>query len=198
MPLDLQVRLLRVLEASALTRVGGTTPVPVDVRVISASNYPIEQAVSAGRLREDLLYRLNVISIPMPPLRDRGEDVVLLAEYFLAQLNADAEQHRRFAEGCLARFRTHRWPGNVREMKNLVERAFILTDGDLDVDVPAAAEAHPAGSGQPNVGSSLSDAERVLILATLEHFEGDKKRAAAMLKISLNTLYSRLREYKLD
>jgi two-component system, NtrC family, response regulator HydG len=134
----------------------------------------------------------------VPPLRDRGEDIVLLAEYFLAELNADAEQPRRFAAGCLARFRTHRWPGNVRELKDLVERASILTDGDLDVDVPAAVDADPAVSGQPNVGSSLSESERELILATLEHFEGDKKRAAAMLKISLNTLYSRLREYKLD
>jgi DNA-binding NtrC family response regulator len=198
MPLDLQVRLLRVLEAAAVTRVGGATPVAVDVRVIAASNYPIEQAVSAGKLREDLLYRLNVIGIPVPPLRDRGEDVVLLAEHFLAELNGNAEQGRRFAEGCLARFRTHRWPGNVRELKNLVERAFILTDGDLDVDVPSAIDADPATSSQPNVGSSLSDSERALILATLDHFEGDKKRAAAMLKISLNTLYSRLREYKLD
>jgi DNA-binding NtrC family response regulator len=198
MSTDLQVRLLRVLEASAVTRVGGVTPVPIDVRVIAATNYPIEQAVSAGKLREDLFYRLDVVSLPLPPLRDRGEDVMLLAEHFLDELNVAAGLRRRLTESSLARFREHRWPGNVRELRNVLERAYILTDGDLDVDVRAAADPEPAAAGQPDVGSSLSDAERRLILATLDHFEGDKKKAAAMLKISLNTLYNRLREYKLD
>jgi DNA-binding NtrC family response regulator len=198
MPIELQVRLLRVLEGSAVTRVGGTTAVPIDVRVIAATNYPVELAVSAGKLREDLFYRLNVVSIPVPPLRDRGEDVVLLAAHFLDELNAAAGLRRRLTESSLARFREHRWPGNVRELKNVLERAYILTDGDLDVGLLAAADPEPASSGEPSVGSSLSDSERRLILATLDHFEGDKRRAAAMLKISLNTLYSRLREYKLD
>ena len=150
--MDLQVRLLRVLETSAVTRVGGTAPVAIDVRVIAASNYPIEQAVSAGKLREDLLYRLNVIAIPMPPLRDRGEDVVLLAEHFLAELNA-RRGHAPTLRGRLRSrgFRTHRWPGNVRELKNLVERAFILTDGDLDVE--------GAGGGRSGSGD-IQPAER--------------------------------------
>ena len=198
MPMDLQVRLLRVLEASAVTRVGGTTPVVIDVRVLAASNYPIAQAVEAGKLREDLLYRLNVIGIPVPPLRDRGEDVVLLAKHFLGELNG-GEVTRRFTEASLEGLRSYQWPGNVRELKNVIERAYILTDGDLEIDLPHVAAARAAPS-EPDtgVGSSLMDSERRLILATLDHFEGDKKKAAAMLKISLNTLYSRLREYKLD
>ncbi len=199
MPMDLQVRLLRVLEASAVQRVGGTTPVPIDVRVLAASNYPIAQSVAAGKLREDLLYRLNVINIEVPPLRDRGEDVVLLAEHFLGELNGAEAARRRFTEASLDRFRSYRWPGNVRELKNAVERAYILTDGDLDVPLATSSTANPtAPGGEAGVGSSLGDWERRLILATLDHFEGDKKKAAAMLKISLNTLYTRLREYKLD
>ena len=198
MPLELQVRLLRVLEASAFTRVGGTTPVTVDVRVVAATNYPVEQAVSAGKLREDLLYRLNVIGIAVPPLRERGDDVVLLAEHFLAELNAAAGQHRRLTEASLDRFRAHPWPGNVRELRNVLERAYILTDGPLEVEVATAAGPDPSASSDAGVGSSLSDSERRLILATLDHFAGDKRKTAAMLKISLNTLYSRLREYHLD
>jgi DNA-binding NtrC family response regulator len=198
MPMDLQIRLLRVLEASALTRVGGTTPVTIDVRVLSASNFPIAQAVATGKLRQDLLYRLNVIGIQVPPLRERGDDVVLLAEHFLAELNAAAGLRRRFTEGSLDRLREHAWPGNVRELKNVVERAYVLTDGELDVEVASAPEPDPTSAPHNGVGSSLGESERQLILATLDHFSGDKRKAAAMLKISLNTLYSRLREYKLD
>ncbi|HET9316844.1 MAG TPA: sigma-54 dependent transcriptional regulator, partial [Vicinamibacteria bacterium] len=198
MPMDLQVRLLRVLEASALTRVGGTTPVTIDVRVLAASNFPIAQAVAAGKLRQDLLYRLNVIGIQVPPLRERGDDVVLLAEHFLSELNTAAGLRRRFTEGSLDRLREHAWPGNVRELKNVVERAYVLTDGEVDVEVASSPELDPASAPPNGVGSSLGESERQLILATLDHFSGDKRKAAAMLKISLNTLYSRLREYKLD
>ena len=165
---------------------------------IAATNHRVELAVSAGKLREDLFYRLNVVSIPVPPLRDRGEDVVLLAAHFLDELNAAAGLRRRLTESSLARLREHRWPGNVRELKNVLERAYILTDGDLDVGLLAAADPSRRRQGSRASGASLSDSERRLILATLDHFEGDKRRAAAMLKISLNTLYSRLREYKLD
>jgi DNA-binding NtrC family response regulator len=201
MPMDLQVRLLRVLEAAEVTRVGGTTPVPIDVRVIAATNYPIAEAVPTGKLREDLLYRLNVIGIAMPPLRERGDDIVLLAEQFLGERNAAAGTAKRFTEACLARLRAYRWPGNVRELKNVVERAFILAEGDLDVDSVPLAAAEPAPSPRlaaTRVGSSLAESERLLILETLDRVGGDKRKAAAMLEISLNTLYNRLREYKAD
>jgi DNA-binding NtrC family response regulator len=199
MPTELQVRLLRVLESSAVTRVGGTTALPIDVRVIAATNYPIAEAVPAGKLREDLLYRLNVISIALPPLRDRGDDVVLIAEHFLSEQDAASGQKRRFSTQALARLCAHRWPGNVRELKNVIERSYILSDGDLDVDLVPAADAADASSGvRTPIGSSLADSERRLILATLEHAGGDKKKAASILKVGLNTLYNRLREYKVD
>lgn len=201
MPVDLQVRLLRVLESSTVTRVGGTAPIPIDVRVLAATNYPVAEAVPSGRLREDLLYRLNVIQVALPPLRERGEDVVLIAEHFLAEQNAAAGTSRRFTEEGRARLRAHRWPGNVRELKNAIERAAILTDGDLDVEVIATKSADARASPtvvETAVGSTLADAERRLILATLDREGGDKKRAASILGIGVNTLYNRLREYRID
>jgi two-component system, NtrC family, response regulator HydG len=201
MPIDLQVRLLRVLESSTVTRVGGTAPIPIDVRVLAASNYPIDEAVPAGKLREDLLYRLNVIQIALPPLRARGDDVVLIAEHFLAEQNAAAGTARRFSDKGRARLLAHSWPGNVRELKNVIERAALLTDGDLDVDlVPARGGNGPAGTAvvETAIGSTLADAERHLILATLEREGGDKKKTASILGIGLNTLYNRLREYRID
>jgi len=201
MPPELQVRLLRVLESSTVTRVGGTAPIPIDVRVLAATNYPVAEAVPAGKLREDLLYRLNVIQIALPPLRARGDDVVLIAEHFLAEQNAAAGTTRRFSAKGRARLLAHSWPGNVRELKNMIERAAILTDGDLDVDlVPARGGSGPAGTAivETAVGSTLAEAERQLILATLEREGGDKKKTASLLGIGLNTLYNRLREYRDD
>jgi two-component system response regulator AtoC len=200
MPTELQVRLLRVLESATVTRVGGTAPIPIDVRVLAATNYPVAEAVPSGKLREDLLYRLNVIQIALPPLRERGEDVVLIAEHFLAEQNAASRTTRRFTEKGLARLRSYAWPGNVRELKNVIERAAIMTDGDLDVDlVPTGRADLPTGSAvvETPVGSTLADAERRLILATLEREGGDKKKTAAILQIGLNTLYNRLREYRI-
>jgi two-component system response regulator AtoC len=199
MPTELQVRLLRVLENATVTRVGGVAPIPIDVRVLAATNYPVDKAVAAGKLREDLLYRLNVIQIALPPLRARGDDVVLIAEHFLSEQNAAAGTARRFSEKGRARLLAHSWPGNVRELKNVIERAAILTDGDLDVDlIPTRDADRPGGPPvvETPVGSTLADAERRLILATLEREGGDKKKAAAVLRIGLNTLYNRLREYK--
>jgi DNA-binding NtrC family response regulator len=198
MPTELQVRLLRVLESSAVTRVGGSAALPIDVRVIAATNYPIAEAVPAGKLREDLLYRLNVIGIALPPLRDRGDDVVLIAEHFLSEQDAASGRQRRFSTQALARLRAHRWPGNVRELKNAIERSYILSDGDLDVDLAPAADAGDSSGVTTPIGSSLAESERRLILATLEHVGGDKKKAASILKVGLNTLYNRLREYKVD
>ena len=198
MPSDLQVRLLRALQSSAISRVGGSATIKVDVRVIAATSFRIEEAVASGKLREDLLYRINVITLSLPPLRERGEDVVLLADHFLGELNAAHGTAKRFTEAGLAVLRRHGWPGNVRELRNVIERAFILAEDEVDaaaLSLEAGPEAAPA-SITTRVGTSLVEAERRLILATLDHFEGDKKKAAAALQISLNTLYNRLREYK--
>ena len=200
MPIELQVRLLRVLEASGVTRVGGSESIQFDVRIIAATNHRLEKAVAEGKLREDLLYRLNVFCIELPPLRERGDDVELLADQVLSELNAAESTAKRFTGACLKRLRQHRWPGNVRELKNVIQRAFILAEGDVGVDaLPLGVTQEVAASSLVmRVGTPIAEAERRLILATLEQFEGDKKKVADVLEISLKTLYNRLREYKAD
>ncbi len=195
---DIQVRLLRALETSAITRVGGTEKIKVDVRIVAATSRKVEEAVASGKLREDLYYRLNVFPIHLPPLRERGDDVELLAQKFLDALNEGEGTKKHFTRACLDRLQRHDWPGNVRELHNVVRRAFILADEEVGVDsLPLASAAAPSTvSVTTRLGSSIADAERQLILATLEHCEGDKKRAADVLKVSLKTLYSRLNEYK--
>jgi DNA-binding NtrC family response regulator len=196
-PMELQVKLLRVLETSAIMRVGGTEPIKVNVRVIAATNRRPEEAVAAGKLREDLLYRLNVFPIQLPTLADRRDDVELLAEHFLSLLNKEEGTSKVFTAAALERLRAHPWPGNVRELRNVVQRAFILAEQEIGVEnLPIGASEQAAGTSlQLKVGTSVSDAERRLILATLEYFEGDKKKAADVLKISLKTLYNRINVY---
>jgi DNA-binding NtrC family response regulator len=203
MPAELQVRLLRVLETGSLTRVGGSETLRVDVRVVAATNRRAEDAVAAGRLREDLLYRLNVFPILLPPLRERGDDVEQLASHFLAELNREEGTDKQFARSALARLRLHAWPGNVRELRNVVQRAFIVAEETIGADhVPLKAPlvGEPEG-GSPDhglvvyPGTPIAEVERRLILATLEHCDRDKKRAAEALGISLKTLYNRLNEY---
>jgi two-component system, NtrC family, response regulator AtoC len=233
MPLELQVKLLRVLETGRYMRVGSTVSQEADVRIIAATNRLPHQAVAAGKLREDLLYRLNVFPIELPPLRDRLSDVPLLAEHFLQGI-AEQEGHvRRFTPAALAQLAAHDWPGNVRELRNAVQRAYVMAEGDV-IDErwlprgPGAAGAAPAPAPAPAatvpmplaatppapaapaaptasedsvqvpIGSSMAQAERALILATLRHFNHHKERTAAVLGISLKTLYNRLKDYAAD
>ena len=197
---DIQVRLLRALETSAVTRVGGTEQIKVDVRIVAATSRRVEEAVAAGKLREDLFYRLNVFPIPLPPLRERGDDVELLAEKFLGELNLAQGTAKHFTRACLERLHRHSWPGNVRELQNVIHRAFILAEDDVGVDsLPlAVTEETPGASLMTRVGTPISEMERRLILATLEHCDGNKRKAADLLQVSLKTLYNRLNEYKTD
>jgi len=199
MPIELQVKLLRVLETGAVTRIGGSELIRIDVRVIAATNRKPEEAVAAGKLREDLLYRLNVFPIDLPPLRDRGDDIELLAEHFLNLLNKGEGTSKRWAVASVERLRQHNWPGNVRELRNVVQRAYILAEDEIGPEsLPLARglDERPNSSLSVRVGMSIAEAERRLILATLEGCGGDKKQAAETLKISLKTLYNRLNEYK--
>jgi len=197
-PMELQVKLLRVLETATVTRVGGAEPINVDVRVIAATNRQPEEAVAAGKLREDLLYRLNVFPIQLPTLWDRREDIELLAEHFLGLLNKQEGTTKELTRAARERLRMHRWPGNVRELRNVLQRAFILAEEDIGLDaLPLGVHEQAEGSSLlMKVGTSVPEAERRLILATLEHFDGDKKKAADVLKISLKTLYNRINQYK--
>jgi DNA-binding NtrC family response regulator len=171
----------------------------VDVRAVAATNRRPERAVADGRLREDLLYRLNAFPVVLPPLRERGDDVALLAEHFLAALNSGSEgSPKSFTRAALARLKAHCWPGNVRELRNVVQRAFILAPEDVDVDaLPLGVPEDGSDTSlMVRVGTSIEDAEKRLILATLEHCAGDKRRAAELLGISLKTLYNRLAVYR--
>ncbi len=209
MPLELQVKLLRVLETGLFMRVGSTQNQEADVRVIAATNRLPEQAVEQGRLREDLLYRLNVFPIELPPLRDRPEDVPLLAEHFLSAICEREGRVKRFSEAALARLAAYRWPGNVRELRNVAQRAYVMASDDVITDewlptngngpaalrsASAAAATAPASITVP-LGTSMAEAERQLILATLRHFNNHKERTAAVLGVSLKTLYNRLKDY---
>jgi DNA-binding NtrC family response regulator len=206
MSADMQTRLLRFLETRRFFRVGGTQEIQTDVRVVAATNRPPIQAVREGSLREDLLYRLAVFPIALAPLRERGDDIVLLADHFLLELNARNETSKVFSSGARRKLREYHWPGNVRELKNAIERAYILSDGELDLepmnihadastDVRAAVHEDHGGVRVP-IGSSLEQAERWLIEATLAHWAGNKNRAAKMLGCSLKTLYNKLAAYE--
>jgi two-component system response regulator AtoC len=196
MPLDLQSKLLRVLESGAVARVGGEKMLKIDVRIIAASNRDLEAAVAAGRFREDLLYRLNLFPIRLPPLRERVEDIEALTEHFLAELNRQEDTHKTLAPATAAILRRCAWPGNVRELKNVIHRAIILAEQEIaPAHLAPELTGHGAAARLPSVLTTLAEAERRLILAALEHFEGDRRKAAEALGVSLRTLYSRLREY---
>ena len=201
MPLDMQTRLLRVLETRKFYRVGAGVELSTDVRVIAATNRCPLQAVQNGQLREDLLYRLAVFPINLPALRSRGDDIDLLAEHFLAELNARAHTRKRLSALARMTLKQHSWPGNVRELKNCIERAFILGDEFLELaPLIQNSSSDRGGAGgrerlDIRVGSRIDDMERSLIEATLDYFKGNKRRAADALGCSLKTLYNKLNGY---
>jgi two-component system, NtrC family, response regulator AtoC len=201
MPIDLQVKLLRVLESRSFQRVGGNEPITTDVRILASTNRDPQEALAANVLREDLYYRLNVFPIHVPPLRERDDDVVLLAKSMLAELNEQNSTKKQWTSAALESLKGLPWKGNVRELKNVVSRAYILGEGDLGPDTLAGTGSAAASGTQKQaieitVGLPISEAERRLIKATLEHCGGDKTLAAKTLGISVKTLYTRLSLYK--
>jgi DNA-binding NtrC family response regulator len=197
---DLQVKLLRVLETGTVRRVGGNQEIAVDVRVIAATNRDPAEAVRAGKLRQDLYYRLNVFPIRLPTLGERGEDVKLLAVHFLSEVCRAAGFAKEFEPAALDALVAYHWPGNVRELKNVVERAFIIAEDVVTPDcLPEefrdSVTLRSAGLQAP-VGTPLDEVIRSHTLATLDHFGGNKRRTAEALGISLKTLYNRLNAYR--
>jgi two-component system response regulator HydG len=200
---DIQAKLLRVIEERKLRRVGGSGEIALDVRIIAASNRDLGLAVREGRFREDLYYRLNVLSVAMPPLRERADDIPLLVNSFVQHFTeGGGKRIVAVDEPCLAALMAHQWPGNIRQLRNVIERAVIYAKGpfitmvDLPPDfqsitVPAAAAAH----FQVALGSSAEEVERELILRTLEFAQGNKTQAAKLLKFSPKTLYNKLARY---
>ncbi|HEY4339099.1 MAG TPA: sigma-54 dependent transcriptional regulator [Steroidobacteraceae bacterium] len=198
MPMELQVKLLRVLETGSFSRVGGVTPIVCDVRIIAASNREPELALADGKLREDLFHRLNVFPIRLPPLRQRGADIELLARHFLAELNRAEGTTKTFSADSLASLYQHSWPGNVRELRNHVQRAFIMADDVIDCGLPTGAATTTSDDGTTvtiRVGTPLEEVERRVTLATLAQCGQVKRKAADILGVSLKTLYNRLEVY---
>jgi DNA-binding NtrC family response regulator len=197
----LQVDLLRVLQDRAFYRVGGSEEVRVDVRVVAATHVNLQQAVADGRFRDDLFYRLNVIEIRIPPLRDRREDIPLLAAHFLERISRELGRDiNEIGECALRVLMDHHWPGNVRELENAIERAVVTCRGRELLAEHFAFLAGSAASAQPwNVpsGASLQDMEKVVIAATLERTGGNIKESASILGIDRSTLYEKIKKYEI-
>jgi DNA-binding NtrC family response regulator len=195
---DLQVTLLRVLQEREIMRVGGTERIKVDVRIIAATNRNLEQEVREGRFREDLYYRLNVIPIVLPALRERRTDIPLLVEHFVKKYGGD--RPRSIGDGALAALVKYDWPGNVRELESVVERSLLLAEGDevATEDLPANVRAGfsltrgPLGVDIPESGIDLEAVEKALVLKALEKTQGNVSRAARLLGLTRRTLQYRL------
>jgi two-component system response regulator HydG len=202
MPAALQVKLLRALQSGEVRRLGATQASTIDVRVVSATNGDLAARISQGTFREDLFYRLNVIQIVLPPLRDRREDIPALAEHFLARSATKLGRGLRLAPATLERLLRYPWPGNVRELENAIERATILARGDVvePDDLPPHVSAGLQLGPSPALPSpmTLADAERVHILQTLERFGRNHSGAAEALGIGRTTLWRKLKEYGID
>ncbi len=211
MSLAMQVKLLRVLQERTLRPVGGTTEIPIDVRVIAATNKDLDRLVADGAFREDLYYRLNVIPMRVPPLRERQEDIPLLANHFLKKYApAAGKRVLRIAPGSMPALRRYEWPGNVRQLENTIERAVALEAGDeLHVELPAErakARAAAAAAGAPvavpaiptdglDMERYVADLERAMINSALRHSNGVQTRAAEMLKLSYRSFRHLLKKY---
>ncbi len=200
LPLGLQTKLLRSIETREVLPVGGTTPRPVDVRIIAASNRDLGAMVEQGTFRDDLYYRLNVIEIVLPPLRDRPEDVPALVEFLVGRHNRELNRHYRGVDGAAMKILlAQRWRGNVRELDNVLERAMILGDGEwiTPADLPSSMNELPGPEPTDDLRSALRAYERIHIATVLRASEGDKRQAASRLGLSLSSLYRKLTELDL-
>ncbi len=196
---DLQAKLLRVLETNEFIKVGDTKPTKVDVRIIAATNRDLQQEVKDGRFREDLFYRLNVFTIALPALRDRKKDIPVLAEFFLQFFAPKTNGHLHFiSKDFMERLLQHDWKGNIRELKNVIERAVILATNDVLTIDSLPLEMQQLLYGQQTLSAfDLASVEKLHIQRVLNHTKGNKTETAKLLNIGLTTLYRKIDEYKL-
>jgi DNA-binding NtrC family response regulator len=200
MGLHVQAKLLRVLERREFRRLGGTTKISVDLHIMAATNVDLDAEVRLRRFREDLYYRLKVITLAMPPLRERREDIPDLARHFLRRLRESGGREVELSEQALARLRSYAWPGNVRELKNAVESAVVMTRGHvIDVqDLPPTVRAAAAPAELLiKVGMTMAEIERAVLERYLESYP-TKKAAAQALGIGLRTLHAKVKQHQLD
>ena len=200
MPLELQAKFLRVLDERKVRRLGGREEVEIDVRVLSATHQDLKDAVRRGAFREDLYFRLAVFTMSIPPLRERREDIPLLAQRFVERFSAETGKRvQGFSPGAMKLLQAYAWPGNVRELRNVVERATILCDGDVIREEQLPPELEPATSESVSLrlplDQTLEQVEREYLLAALRRHRGNKARTAEALGISEKTLYNKLHRY---
>ncbi|HKS73804.1 MAG TPA: sigma-54 dependent transcriptional regulator [Terriglobales bacterium] len=201
LPIDLQAKLLRAIQEKEIRPVGGTRQIPINVRILAATNRDLEQAVAQGTFRRDLYFRLNVLSLRIPPLRERRQDIPLLAAHFLERQARASGQERTLADDALKTMLGYDWPGNVRELENCLERACALTTGPIIHvrDLPTDIHSAPAATTSTTAGSPkiipMSELEKQTILGTIAQLNGDKLLAARLLGIGKTTLYRKLKEY---
>ncbi|MBK1716991.1 sigma-54 dependent transcriptional regulator [Thiocystis violacea] len=199
LPLDMQVNLLRFLQEKTIDRLGGTNQIPVDVRVIAATHVNLERAVEEGRFREDLYYRLNVLHLEMPPLRDRGEDIELIADHVLRQFaNKVKPSIRGFSQPALEAIKSHSWPGNVREMINRIQRAVVMGDGKLVKPRELGLDQDIPSSILMTLSEARAVAEKDVIERTLSEARNNVSKAARRLDISRVTLYRLMEHHAID
>jgi transcriptional regulator with GAF, ATPase, and Fis domain len=205
LPPAAQVKLLRVLQEREISRVGGAQPIRVNVRLVAATHRDLAEDVRQGRFREDLFFRVHVIPIALPPLRERPDDIEPLMRFFLRRFAGElGRRPRAVSEAGLARLRAHRWPGNVRELQNLVERLLVLGGdqpidaGELDALLPATLPPQPALAAAPAIDDlSLWEREHALLVQALERAGGNQSQAARLMKVSREQLRTRMRRYGL-
>ncbi|HSA94324.1 MAG TPA: sigma-54 dependent transcriptional regulator [Terriglobales bacterium] len=200
LPVDLQAKLLRALQEKEIRPVGSTRRVPIQVRILAATNRDLEAAVQQGTFRKDLYFRLNVVNLRIPPLRERREDIPLLVGHFLERLARSTGTERTLADDALERMMSYDWPGNVRELENSIERAWALSSGPVlhTSDLPTTLQgisALAAGASADHGIVSLQELEKRAILEALQRLNGDKLLAARLLGIGKTTLYRKLKEY---
>lgn len=205
MPLILQSKLLRVLQEGEIERLGGQTPIKINVRILATTNRPLERMVSDGLFREDLYYRLNVIPLQVPALRSRPLDIERFARNFVeASCDENGIGKKRISDGAMAKLKQYRWPGNVRQLQNVLERSVLLSRGQEisieDILLPDSVEPTVIESNAISTafspGMTISEAERLLIMRTLEFTGQNRTRAAELLGISIRTLRNKLNEYR--
>jgi two-component system response regulator HydG len=198
--IDLQAKLLRALQEKEIRPVGSTKQVPVNVRILAATNRDLEQAVGQGSFRRDLYFRLNVLSLRIPPLRERREDIVLLAASFLERLSRASGRTHTLTDDTMNALLAYDWPGNVRELENCIERCCAMNSGPVIhmADLPSSIKgvpAQPVSGGLDGRIAAISDLEKQAILGAIAELHGDKLTAAKLLGIGKTTLYRKLKEY---
>ncbi|NTU42647.1 MAG: sigma 54-interacting transcriptional regulator, partial [Nitrospirales bacterium] len=201
LPLNLQVKMLRFLQEKCIQRVGGRDDIPVDARIIAATNIDIEKAISAGKFREDLYYRLGVIMVKVPSLRERGEDVMLLSNLFLKKYSTEFKKNiKGFDQACIEQVTSYNWPGNVRELENRIQRAVIMADSSLIAPQSLGLSMNAAKkgglfSGKVTLKEAKEQVEKEIISVAMERHKGNIAKAAEDLGISRPTLYDLLKKY---